>query len=243
MPFTDHKLETFTRKISDLPDEPKLLPNELKAYFDSSPEELRQAHNDLCTSLDEIQASMVHFTMTAGVPEENVQDAIENVQEQLTDAIMGNIPSGSVTGDKLAQDVRDRFTAIETAATTEASTRASADSTEAATRASADANLQNQINNLSANKCEVYFGSYTGNGAAEQHINLGFAPKAVLILYRGFTLGSYEVHGGLAFNNLPLKSGNINCISLDSTGFTAYYSEGYTHLNKNSYYFCYLAFK
>ena len=134
MPFTDHKLETFTKKISDLPDEPKLLPNELKAYFDSSPEELRQAHNDLCESLDQIQASAVHFTMTAGVPEENVQDAIENVQSQLDAAVMGNIPSGSVTGDKLAQDVRDRFSAIETAATTEASTRASADS-----------NLQSQI--------------------------------------------------------------------------------------------------
>ena len=97
MSFADHKIQTFTKKISDLPDEPKLLPNELKACFDSSPEELRQAHNDLCTSLDEIQANMVHFTMTAGVPEENVQDAIENVQEQLTAAIMGNIPSGSVT--------------------------------------------------------------------------------------------------------------------------------------------------
>ena len=179
MPFTDHKLETFTKKISDLPDEPKLLPNELKAYFDSSPEELRQAHNDLCESLDQIQASAVHFTMTAGVPEENVQDAIINVQAQLKNAIDGSIPSGSIDGDKLAQDVRDHFTAIENAAATEASTRASSDN-----------NLQGQINTLNgrmataeaaiARKCEIQIGSYSGNGTT-QTIVLGYQPLAVLV--------------------------------------------------------------
>lgn len=212
MSFTDHKLETFTRKISDLPDEPKLLPNELKAYFDSSPEELREAHNDLCTSLDEIQASMVHFTMTAGVPEENVQDAIENVQEQLTDAIMGNIPSGSVTQDKLAQDVRDRFSAIESAATTEASARASADS-----------NLQNQINTHTAQiatKCELYTGTYTGNGASAQNINLGFHPKAVIIMYEGFLLESmFNTGDKNAYGGIAIEEWNNAGIMLTSNGF------------------------
>ena len=229
MPFTDHKLETFTRKISDLPDEPKLLPNELKACFDSSPEELRQVHNDLCESLDEIQASAVHFTMTAGVPEENVQDAIENVQEQLTDAIMGNIPSGSVTQDKLAQDVRNRFSAIESAATTEASTRANADSAEASVRAQNDSSLQSQINShtsqigaLTASKCEIYVGTYTGNDQSSQYVNLSFAPKAVLICnkYRDFH-SLPQLSGGMAIADMPVASG-MAAVSISGNGFYVY---------------------
>ena len=45
MSFSDHKIQTFTHKISDLPDQPNMQPEELKAHFDSSPEELRQALN------------------------------------------------------------------------------------------------------------------------------------------------------------------------------------------------------
>ena len=251
MSFADHKLQTFTRKISDLPDEPKLLPNELKAYFDSSPEELRQAHNDLCTSLDEIQASMVHFTMTAGVPEENVQDAIENVQSQLDAAVMGNIPSGSVDSDKLAQDVRDRFSAIEASVTEEASARQSADTAEAGARTSADANLQNQINT----KCEVYVGTYVGNTAfgstGSQSIYLGFHPKAVLILRAGYILltsldqGYFRPSGGLVLPNI-----NIGC-TLTDTGFTVLQKSGYDettridqiNLNMSGETYAYIAFK
>ena len=230
MPFTDHKLETFTKKISDLPDEPKLLPNELKAYFDSSPEELRQAHNDLCESLDQIQASAVHFTMTAGVPEENVQDAIVNVQAQLKNAIDGSIPSGSIDGDKLAQDVRDRFSAIESAATTEASTRASADS-----------NLQSQINThtgqiaaLTASKCELYFGSYTGNGDESQYISLGFAPKAVICANDSGMISRMNYpEGAIA---LPGTEGGL---VIEGNGFRVYYSSNsyWNNTSNTTYHF------
>ena len=248
MPFTDHKLETFTRKISDLPDEPKLLPNELKAYFDSSPEELREAHNDLCESLDEIQANAVHFTMTAGVPEENVQDAIVNVQAQLKNAIDGSIPSGSIDGDKLAQDVRDRFSAIENAATTEANTRASADT-----------NLQNQINtptsqiaSLSANKCEIYTGQYTGNGAATQDINLGFQPKAVLVMYMGFVLEyGFENSRKQSMGGMATPNWDNAGIKLTSTGFQVQHDTTQNpetgmdrvEVNLSGFTYVYLAFK
>ena len=139
MSFEAYKLPEFDHKISDLPDQPNMQPDELKAYFDSSPEQLRQAHNGLCDALTEATsgtsaAAGLGFQRTAGVPADNVQAAVENVQAQLDAAVMGNIPSGSVTQDKLAQDVRDRFAAIESAAASEASTRASKDS-----------NLQSQI--------------------------------------------------------------------------------------------------
>ena len=44
MSFTDHKITQFVHRIVDLPDQgPNLPADELKARFDSSPEELRQA--------------------------------------------------------------------------------------------------------------------------------------------------------------------------------------------------------
>ena len=41
MSFSDHKITAFTHRIADLPDQPNLPADELKARFDSSPEELR----------------------------------------------------------------------------------------------------------------------------------------------------------------------------------------------------------
>ena len=229
MSFSDHKIEAFTHKISDLPDQPNMQPEELKAHFDSSPEELRQALNALCDALAaQTAAADIGFAQTAGVPADTVQDAVENVQAQLTDAVLGNIPSGSVTQDKLAQDVRDRFTAIENAATAEASTRASADSS-----------LQSQINthtsqisSLTTAKCEVVFGSYTGNGAESQYISLGFTPRAVISANnKGEMTRSGYPEGAIAF------SGTQGGIVIEGNGFRAYYiSDRYWHNSSNTTY-------
>ena len=54
MAFSDHKIAAFTHKITDLPDQPNLPADELKARFDSSPEELRVAHNALCDDADRL---------------------------------------------------------------------------------------------------------------------------------------------------------------------------------------------
>ena len=249
MDFAENKLTSFTKKIIDLIDQPNMQPNELKAYFDSSPEEVRQAHNSLCDALTTATsaataAANLGFQTTAGVPADNVQDAIENVQEQLDAAVMGNIPSGSVTQDKLAQDVRDRFTAIETAAATEVTNRTNGDNS-----------LQNQINThtsqistLSSSKCEVYIGSYAGNDAEQRDIALGFQPKAVLLLNDfGAVYNQGYSYGGLALLGQP--SGprpEYPGIVVTQTGFTVYnkveaLSGGtvyryYNQINRNYYY-------
>ena len=251
MSFEENKLPEFDRRISDLPDQPNMQPNELKAYFDANPELLRQALGALCDALGaQTAAGSLGFSPTVGVPADTVQGAIENVQEQLDAAVMGNIPSGSVTSDKLAQDVRDRFSAIETVAAGEASARASADSAEASTRSAADGNLQNQIdshtgqiNSLSTGKCEIYCGTYTGNGAAQQDINLGFSPKAVFVLYNGWMLGNYDPHGGIALAGHPLIKQNVTALSVTSTGFSVLNrQEGAVTNSTNDPYF-YLALK
>lgn len=186
MDFSVNKQDTFAKRIISLPDQPNMQPDELKAYFDSSPEEVRQAHNNLCDALttatsDTSAAANIGFTRTAGVPADTVQAAVENVQSQVKDAMLGNIPSGSVTNDKLAQDVRDHFTAIENSVTTET-----------AARTSGDSNLQGKINTLNsrmataesaiARKCEITTGSYTGTGTvSRQTIALGYQPAAVFV--------------------------------------------------------------
>ena len=127
MSFEENKLPEFDRRISDLPDQPNMQPNELKAYFDAKTKFLRQALGALCDALGaQTAAGSLGFSPTAGVPADTVQGAIENVQEQLDAAVMGNIPSGSVTSDKLAQNMRDRFTAIESAAAGETAAFANA---------------------------------------------------------------------------------------------------------------------
>ena len=243
MDFSANKQDTYEKRIASLPDQPNMQPDELKAYFDSSPEEIRQAHNGLCDALTEATsgtsaAAGLGFQRTAGVPADNVQAAVENVQQQLDAAVMGNIPSGSVTQDKLAQDVRDRFTAIENSATAEASTRASKDS-----------NLQSQINthtsqisSLTSTKCEVVFGSYTGDGQETRTIALGFYPQAVVLFASS---GGTANYGGLAMRDLPCTTGGF---SLASNGFTVKYKDmptGYADLyyNVSNYVYYYIAFK
>lgn len=231
MAFSEHKINEFTNRIAELADQPNMLPDELKQYFDSSPEELRQALNALCDALTAATAAAdIGFAQTAGVPESTVQAAIENVQAQVTAAIIGSIPSGSIDMDKLAQDVRNRFTSIESAATSEAGTRASADT-----------NLQNQINAHTtqiAAKCELYFGSYTGDGTSSRLISLGFAPKAIICAQSdGQILDGNRILGGIVF---PDSTGGL---VIEGNGFRVRYSSDQYWNNSNGRKFYFLAIK
>lgn len=212
MSFSDHKIEAFTHKISDLPDQPNMQPEELKAHFDSSPEELRQALNALCDALAaQTAAADIGFAQTAGVPETTVQEAIENVQSQVTEAIIGSIPSGSITGDKLAQDVRDRFSAIESAAATEVNNRTSADS-----------NLQSQIDTHTgqlgthstqiASKCEIAFTTFQGDGTSDREIAIGYRPKAVIVTAQS----GFIIRSAMALDMPSMSSGPV---VITDTGF------------------------
>lgn len=246
MDFSANKQDTYEKRVASLPDQPNMQPNELKAYFDSSPEQLRQAHNGLCDALTEATSSAsaaanLGFQRTAGVPADNVQAAVENVQQQVVDAVLGNIPSGSVNGDKLAQDVRDRFAAIESAAASESSTRANTDSS-----------LQKQINTHSAQitsltsaKAEYVTGTYSGNDAAERTISLGFTPKAVVVFDCNGTM-SYSglLSGGFATNKFTPSKG---AVAVCTGGFKIYYDGGYNRVtngtSSNFSPYGYIAFK
>ncbi|MBS7226454.1 MAG: hypothetical protein KH050_14195 [Clostridiaceae bacterium] len=76
-----------------------------------------------------------------------------------------------------------------------------------------------------AKKCEVYFGTYTGDGKATQFINLGFTPKAVICLLSGsrWVSGNY-VNGGIALQNAP-AGGTSGYITIVENGFEVTYKK------------------
>lgn len=215
MSLSDQKLKNFTKLISSLADQPRMQPQDLKAYFDSSPEELRQAHNNLCDALCAPDAAAsLGFARTAGVPADTIQAAVEHVQAQVSDAVSGNLPSGSVTGDKLAQDVRDRLTAIENAAASESSIRQSTDSS-----------LQSQVSALSVGKSEVIVGTYVGDGQASRVIALGARPKAVWLCTSYSSIyvdGIRTYYGGLALDGHPAGNPNAPILAIVNNGFEVY---------------------
>ena len=92
MGFEANRQQVFSKRIVDLPDQPDMSARDLKAYFDSSAEELRQSFNELCNALSDLSAAAkMGYRASAGVPAKTVQDAIENVQQQLRNASVGQL--------------------------------------------------------------------------------------------------------------------------------------------------------
>ena len=146
------------------------------------------------------------------MPAQTVQDAIENVQKQVRDASVGKLPSGCVDGDKLAQDVRNRLTAIEHAAESETNARTASDT-----------DLQNDMNTVKTTltvKTACNFGTYTGDGNEKRTITLGYHPKAVLVFRDGCYTGySSAIYGGLASEDVPLMYGDSVGLGVTADGF------------------------
>ena len=157
MAFSDHKIAAFAHKITDLPDQPNLPADELKARFDSSPEELRVAHNALCDDADRLDDRV------SGIIAETFGDTISKsmLSDELADELDAKADETSVAS---------RFTAEQTA-------RESAD-TALDTRVDA---LETEL----PQKVEIYIGMYNGNNASTQTITLPFTPKAVLVMANG----------------------------------------------------------
>lgn len=236
MGFESYRRGAFTKRLADLPDQPNMQAAELKTYFDSSPEELRQALNRLCDALGEFSAAAkLGYTASAGVPAQTVQDAIENVQKQVRDASVGKLPSGCVDGDKLAQDVRDRFTSIATSVNQEAAAREKADT----------ALQQNQVAMAStlALKAEVTAAAYVGDGQTKRAFNLGFQPKAVILMREGhYTHYSNTIYGGIATQDKPIAYIDRNALAITENGFEVLQMAG-CMLNQDTCSYTYVAFK
>ena len=85
----DHQISRFEKRIADLPDQPTLAPDALKAWFDSAPEQLRQALNRVCAdgkTLEERMESLVigayGGTVTREMLAQELQQEIAGKAEQ-----------------------------------------------------------------------------------------------------------------------------------------------------------------
>ena len=157
MSFTDHKITQFTHKIADLPDQPNLPADELKARFDACPEELRVAHNAVCDDAARLEARV------EGIVVDTFGDTID--KEMLSDELAAELDA------KATQTALSAVSADVTA--------------EAAARASGDSALSSQISSVgstAAGKCSVVVGVYTGVGDNEHTFTLAASPKALFIM-------------------------------------------------------------
>ena len=195
MSFSDHKITAFQHKITDLPDQPSLPANELKARFDSSPEELRQAVNGICDDASRLEARV------EGIVVDTFGDTID--REMLSDELAAELDAKAEAADVTAETAAldSRLSSAESTITTHTS----------------------QI----AQKCQIYFGTYTGNGAASRTVSLGFRPKAVFVLSEGyFMYWNASTSGGLAVDGAPVQIDNLTgggqstALAVAPTGFT-----------------------
>lgn len=95
---------------------------------------------------------------------------------------------------------------------------------------------------------ESAVGTYTGDGAESQFINLGFTPKAVFAVLQGteFQEG-YLRRSALALQNSAADAYGHTALTIVSNGFRAYYSEANTSyrmlLNYSGQKYNYIAFR
>ena len=190
MSFSDHKITQFTQKITDLPDQPSLPANELKARFDSSPEELRQAVNGICDEASRLEARV------EGIVVDTFGDTID--REMLSEELAAELDAK----------------ATQTALSDEAGARVQSD------KALADRLTANET--LTAQKCEIYCGSYAGSWDGDyshsntKTVSLGFQPKAVIIS----SSNASNIAGyGATLAHIAVEDAASPYVSITSTGF------------------------
>ena len=170
MSFSDHKITSFTHKIADLPDQPNLPADELKARFDACPEELRQAVNAICDDAQTLDAKV--------------------------DSIIGQTFDGVIEKSMFSESLTAELDAkaTQTALTEQLAAEA------AAREAEYDA-LDSRIDSVSSTatqKCQLYIGTYTGDGIYPRTIYTGYTPKAVIVAPQAcMSYGEYNTCGAL----------------------------------------------
>jgi hypothetical protein len=107
MPLTALKIETFGKLIASLPDEPNandgLTAQQVKEWFDASPEELRVAFNALIDTLAVTGASQIGATVE-GITGGNVQAVLESMKILVESSVYGNVKT---TTDQSIEGVKD----------------------------------------------------------------------------------------------------------------------------------------
>lgn len=88
MPITDNKIGTLTDKIVDLPDKPNstMSAADLKAYWDSQPEQIRAKHDALINFLVSAQGAGGIGAAVTGIAGDDVQEIMSNLLSEINRA-------------------------------------------------------------------------------------------------------------------------------------------------------------
>ena len=224
MSFSDHKITQFTHRISELADQPNMPADELKARFDACPEELRQSVNGICDDAQTLSNKV------DGLVIETFEGVIEK----------------SMLSESLADELDAKAT--QTALAAEQTARESADSSLGSRLSTAESTITTHTSQI-AQKCQIYYGTYTGDGASSRDISLGFTPKAVLTVRDGCMFSDTYGTAALALNGTPAYiangSGTFTALTILSNGFRVYYTNGQTDIqtNRSGTRYIYLAFR
>lgn len=109
----------------------------------------------------------------------------------------------------------------------------------------ADVAALEEVEALALGRAEIRLGTYVGNGAASQLIQLGFKPKAVLVLTSdGDVSDALEGrhYGGLALDSQPVATTSHTILSIVDQGLVAYYNSTYKiYTNSQNTVYVYLA--
>lgn len=177
--------------------------------------------------------SLAQIGITAG------QETIESVSEALSPGYMLVFAVGTSNNQAIYPFPLCSVTVIKTDASRVSWTAIQKDTGIQATGMfSIDTGFSGWVTNT-----EIVAGVYTGDDALSRTINLGFKPKAVLVLYEGRIIWNYDVYGGLAFEGYPTKSGEYVALEVASNGFIVHTNGNGCNTNDSNTEYYYIAFK
>ena len=232
MSFSDHKITQFTHRITDLPDQPNLPADELKARFDSSPEELRQGLNAVCDDAARLEARV------DGIIAETFGDTID--KSMLSTELAAELDAKAVESS-----VASRFSAEQTA-------REDADDALEAAIAQKCELYLGTYTGQSATVQEIQQNVSMDDITTWQTISLGFRPRMVLIfapeqanIYDYPNVGQYYGFNTICLTDLVRYSHAVAAQVLEN-GFricNTQYSTYTAAWNKENVVYHYLAIK
>lgn len=104
------RISALEHPISALADRPPMSAEALKAYFDGDPQQLCKEHNALVEALQaSTAASQIGFQSNSGISAQNVQEALTEVQHQISGVSAGAIPDGTISLEKLNGSLQDQL--------------------------------------------------------------------------------------------------------------------------------------
>lgn len=108
MALQDNKINIFDKRVSDLPNRPgsSYSASDIKAYFDSSPEELRRALNGIVDSLvsqlaGASGAEAIGSAPISGLSGTTVYTQLTGLEAQVQSLVGGLLPPGAVSNAML----------------------------------------------------------------------------------------------------------------------------------------------